>query len=144
MAEEEMPLHNATRQNNQSRKVWIVDGGSCTDTQYSDKYRRKETQHEHFQTLLQARAVEVILLPVVLGFTGAIYEPIVSALWLPALGIEKAQAKKPPYDLQARAIQTHHTIIKLRRNFNVLLLQSVLTLYENRSLPCKVSHCGHP
>ena len=57
--------------------------------------------------------MEVILLPVILGFTGTIYKTTVSAL--PALGVEKAQAKKLLYDLHAHAIQTHHTIIKLRR-----------------------------
>ncbi|KAL3155506.1 hypothetical protein ABBQ38_15503 [Trebouxia sp. C0009 RCD-2024] len=113
MTGEEMPLLNATMQTNQPRKVWIAEGGYCTDTRYSDKYRRKETQHEHLQTLLQARGFEVILLPIILGFTGAIYKTTMSAL--SALGIEKAQAKKLLYDLHAHAIQTHHTIIKLRR-----------------------------
>ena len=113
LAEEEMPLLNANVQNNRPRKVWIVEGGYCTDTRYSDKYRRKETQHEHLQTLLQARGSEVILLTVILGFTGAIYKTTLSAL--PAIGIEKAQTKKPLYDLHAHAVQTHHSIIKLRR-----------------------------
>ena len=113
MTGEDMPLLNATMQTNRPRKVWIVEGGYCTDTRYSDKYRRKETQHEHLQTLLQARGFEIILLPIILGFTGAIYKTTVSAL--SALGIEKAQAKKLLYDLHAHAIQTHHTIIKLRR-----------------------------
>ena len=31
-AGEEMPLLNATVQNNRRRKVWIVEGGYCTDT----------------------------------------------------------------------------------------------------------------
>ena len=113
MAGEETPLLPATMQNNRPRKVWIVEGGYCTDTRYSDSYRCKGTQHEHLQTLLQARGFEVILLPVILGFTGAIYKTTVSAL--PTLGIEKAQAKKLLYDLHAHAVQTHHTIIKLRR-----------------------------
>ncbi|KAL3154986.1 hypothetical protein ABBQ38_15507 [Trebouxia sp. C0009 RCD-2024] len=113
MAGEEMPLLNAAMQNKRTRKVWIVEGGYCTDTRYSDKYRRKEEQHKHLQTLLQARGFEVTLLPVILGFTGAIYKTTVSAL--PALGIEKAPAKKLLYDLHAHAVQTHHTIIKLRR-----------------------------
>ena len=114
MAGKEMPPQNAATPNNQTRKVWIVEGRYCTDTRYSDKHRRKEEQHEHLQTLLQARGFEVILLPVILGFTGAIYKMTLSAL--PALGIEKAQAKKLPYDLHAHAVQTHHTIINLRRN----------------------------
>lgn len=113
VAGEDMPLLNATMQTNRPRKVWIVEGGYCTDTRYSDKFRRKETQHEHLQTLLQARGFEVILLPVILGFTGAIYKTTVSAV--AALCIERAQAKKLLYDLHAHAIQTHHTIIKLRR-----------------------------
>ena len=110
---EEMPLLSANVQNNRPRKVWIVEGGYCTDTRYNDKYRRKETQHKHLLTLLQARRFEVILLPVILGFTGAIYKTTVSAL--PALGIEKAQTKKLLYDLHAHAVQTHHSIIKSRR-----------------------------
>jgi len=56
---------------------------------------------------------EVTLLPVILGFTEAVYLTNVSAL--PALGIEKAQAKKLLYDLHAHAVQMHHTTIKLRR-----------------------------
>ena len=111
MAGKEMPLLSANVQSNRPRKVRIVEGGYCIDTRYSDKYRRKETQHEHLQTLLQARGFEVILLPVILGFTGAIYKTTVLAL--PALGIEKAQTKQLLYDLHAHAVQTQH--IKLRR-----------------------------
>ena len=120
MTGEEMPLLNATMQNNRPRKVWIVEGGYCTDTRYSDKYRRKEIQHEHLKTLLQARGFEVILLPIILGFTRAIYNTTVSAL--PALGIENTQAKKLLYDLHAHAVQTHHTTIKLRRKLENIKL----------------------
>ncbi len=110
MAGEEMALLNATMQTNRPRKVWIVEGGYCTDIQYSDKYKHKETQHEHLQTLLQAHGFE---LPIILGFIGATCKMAVSAL--PALGIEETQAEKLPYDLHAHAAQTHHTTIKLRR-----------------------------
>lgn len=61
------------------------------------------------KTLLQAHEFDVTLLPVILGFTGAINKTIVTAL--PALGIEKAQVKKLLHDLHAHAIQTHHIII---------------------------------
>ena len=42
MAGEEMTLLNAAMQNNLKRRVWIVERGYCTDTRYSDTYRRKE------------------------------------------------------------------------------------------------------
>ena len=32
IAREGMPLLDATMQNNRPRKVWIVEGGYCTDT----------------------------------------------------------------------------------------------------------------
>ena len=48
------------------KEVWIAGGEYCTDTRYSDKHRRKETQHEHLQTLLQARGFAVTLLPGIL------------------------------------------------------------------------------
>lgn len=111
-AGEEKPLLNATMQNNRARKVWIVEGGYCTDT-YSDKYKRKETCRAHLQTLLWARGFMVTSLSVILGFTGSMYQTTVSAL--PALGVEMTQAQKLLYDLHARAVQTHHTIIKLQR-----------------------------
>ena len=107
MAGENVLLLNAAMQNNRTRIVWIVEGGYCTDTRYSDKHRRKETQHEHLQTLLQARGFEVTLLPLILGFTGAIWIKTVSALAV--LGIEKAQAQNPLCYLHAHAVQTHHT-----------------------------------
>ena len=47
LAGKEMTLLSANVQNNRPRKVWIVEGRYCKDTRYSDKYRRKETQHEH-------------------------------------------------------------------------------------------------
>ena len=50
-----MPLLSTNMRDNRPRKVWIVEGG------YSDKYTRKETQHEHLQPLLQARGLEVII-----------------------------------------------------------------------------------
>ena len=48
----------------------------------------------------------VTLLSIILGFTGSTYQTTVSAL--PALGVEKTEAQKLLYDLQARAVQTHH------------------------------------
>ena len=42
-----------------ARKVWIVEGGYCTDTRFTDKYGRKETQHEHLYQTLKAQGFEL-------------------------------------------------------------------------------------
>lgn len=54
------------------------------------------------------------MLPVILGFIGAICTTTVSGL--PALGMEKAQAKRLLSDLHAHAVQTPHNTKRLRTN----------------------------
>lgn len=93
MARQELPLKNRLKQINRPRRVWSV------------KHSRKETQPEH----LQKYEIEVVLLPVLLGFIGAVYETTVSAL--PTLCMERVQVKKLPYDLCAHTVQRHHCII---------------------------------
>ena len=108
-----MPTLSPTMQDNRPRKVWIVEGGYCTDTRYMDKLLRKELQHKQLQESLKQRGFEVILLPIVLGVTGTIYKTNIAAL--SALGIEQDKAKKLLKELHLHAVISHHTIIKLRR-----------------------------
>ena len=77
---------------------------------YIDKYTHKELRHANLQTL----GYEVILLPIVLGVTIAIYKASVTALNV--LGIERDKAKKSLKELHLHAMMTHHTIINLRKS----------------------------
>ena len=118
MAGKDMPTLSSKVEGNLPRKIWIVEGGYCTDTRYTDKYTRKELQHAKLQTLLKQQGYEVILLPLVLGVTGAIYKTNVTAL--NSLGIERDKAKKLLKELHLHAVLTHHTIIKLRKKLEIL------------------------
>ena len=111
--DENMPVLNINVENKKPRKVWIVEGGYCTDTRYTDKYKRKELQHQQLQNLLIQKGCDVTLMPTVLGVTGAVYKTNVTAL--SALGIDSNKAKKLLKELHLHAVLTHHTIIKLRR-----------------------------
>ena len=104
---------NPTMPNNACRKVWIVEGGYCSDTRYTDKYKRKETQHIQLQEILKIRGFDVQVLPIILGFSGAIYRSNVTALSI--LGVEHPKAKKLLLKLHAHAVQAQHAIIQLRR-----------------------------
>ena len=104
---------NPTMPNNACRKVWIVEGGYCSDTRYTDKYKRKETQHIQLQEILKIRGFDVQVLPIILGFSGAIYRSNVTALSI--LGVERPKAKKLLLKLHAHAVQAQHAIIQLRR-----------------------------
>ena len=114
MAREPTQVLTYNMQNSQPRKIWIVEGGYCTDTRYADKYRRKQTQHEVLTHLLQARGFEVHVLPMMLCFAGSIYKTFVSAL--STLGTEGSKAKKVLQNWHVHSVQTHHSIIKLRRS----------------------------
>ena len=55
------------------------------------------------------RGFEVQVLPITLGFSGAIYKSNVTALSI--LGIERPKAKKLLLKLRVHAVQTQHVII---------------------------------
>ena len=109
----------------------------CTDTRYTDKYRRKETQHEHLQQTLRAQGFEVIVLLIILGFAGTIYKTAVVALAM--LGYERHKAKKLLQGWHAHGVQTHHTIIMLRRKVEGTCL---LSIESSHGTPRSI--CGLP
>ena len=48
-----MPTLTACLQNGRARRIWVVEGGYCSDTRYEDKLKEKEGQHQALQTALK-------------------------------------------------------------------------------------------
>ena len=66
-----MPTLTARLQNGRARKIWIVEGGYCSDTRYEDKLKEKEGQHQALQTALEDHGHQVSTLPIILGVSGS-------------------------------------------------------------------------
>ena len=58
-------LHNATAQ-----RIWIVQGGYCSDTR-CDKLNGKEGRHQAIQTALEDHGYRISTLPITLGGSGS-------------------------------------------------------------------------
>lgn len=56
------------------RKVWILEGGYCSDTNYARKYEQKTQQHQKLCHMLTQHGYEVRLLPLPLGLAGTMYK----------------------------------------------------------------------
>ena len=96
-----------------ARKVWIVEGGYCSDTRYVDKLHEKQQQHQRLEASLRAYGYDVSVLPIMLGFYGTIPNSAVEAVH--TLGIERKRANKLLLALHTHAITTLHATVTLRR-----------------------------
>ena len=66
-----MPTLTARLHNGRARRIWIVEGGYCSDTRYEDKLKEKEGQYQAMQTALEDRGYQVSTLPIILGVSGS-------------------------------------------------------------------------
>ena len=55
-----------------ARRVWIVEGGYCSDTRYVDKLHENQQQHQTLEASLKAYGYGVPVLPITLSFYGTI------------------------------------------------------------------------
>ena len=104
--------------NGSARKVWLVEGGYCADTKYEEKLAEKQQQHQRLQSMLQMYGYTVILLPIILGFSGTIYNSTVECMQ--KLGIDRnflsmPRSAKLLTALHRHAITSLHSTVKLRR-----------------------------
>ena len=91
-----------------ARKVWLVEGGYCADTKYE-----KKKQHKTLHHMLQSYGYDVIMLPIILGFSGTIYKSTLECMH--KLGVEKMRSTKLLSALHLHAITSLHSTVKLRR-----------------------------
>ena len=52
------------------RRIWIVEGGYCSDTRYTDILQENKAQHQVLQAALRNYGYTVCVLPIILGFSG--------------------------------------------------------------------------
>ena len=64
---------------NRKRKIWILEGGYCSDTNYAKKYDEKMQQHQVLYRMLSQHGYEVRLLPLPLGYAETMYNSNLSA-----------------------------------------------------------------
>ena len=76
--------------NGKARRIWIVEGGYCSDTRCEQKLEEKEAQHTALEVALKEYGYDVTLLPIILGVSGSIYKTTKHALG--QLGIEHGPA----------------------------------------------------
>ena len=49
--------------NGKARRIWIVEGGYCSDTRYEEKLEEKEAQHTALEVALKEYGCDVTVLP---------------------------------------------------------------------------------
>ena len=99
--------------NGKARRIWIVEGGYCSDTRYEEKLEEKEAQHTALEVALKEYGYDVTVLPIILGVSGSIYKTTKHALG--QLGIEHGPANKLMRKLHEHAIITLGKIVRSRR-----------------------------
>ena len=60
-----MPTLTARLHNGTAGRIWIVEGGYCSDTRYEKKLKEKEGQHQALQTALEGHGYQVSVLPII-------------------------------------------------------------------------------
>ena len=99
--------------NGTARRIWIVEGGYCSDTRYQEKLKDKEAQHQALQEALEDYGYKVAVLPVILGFSGSHFHTTTHAF--KQLGIEHSAATTLMLKLHEHAITSLHNIVVSRR-----------------------------
>ena len=94
-AKQTLPTYVGTKK----RKVWILEGGYCSDTNCKHKYKEKTEQHQVLVNMLTTYGYQVMLRPMPLGYAGSIYQINLEALL--DVGITKHQALRTPRELQS-------------------------------------------
>ena len=110
---EDLQALSSRMPNGSARRIWIVEGGYCSDTRYTDKLQEKEAQHQALQAALQEYGYNVTTLPIILGVSGSHYHTTTDAL--KQIGIEHTQADSLMLKLHEHAVTTLHTIVMSRR-----------------------------
>ena len=99
--------------NGTARRIWIVEGGYCSDTRYEDKLKEKESQHQALQEALEDYGYKVAVLPVILGFSGSHFHTTIHAF--KQLGIEHSAMTSLMRKLYEHAVTSLHNIVVSRR-----------------------------
>ena len=96
-----------------ARRIWIVEGGYCSDTRYEEKLKEKEAQHQALQQALEDYGYKVAVLPVILGFSGSHFHTTTHAF--KQLGIEHSAMATLMRKLHEHAVTSLHNIVVSRR-----------------------------
>ena len=95
------------------RKAFIVEVGYASETRFHEKTREKVAQHDELRQLLHMEGYEPVIMPLILGTTGGIFQTL--GLSLETLGVTRDRAITLKKRLHIHSILTMHTIIKARR-----------------------------
>ena len=108
-----LPTLSAIKQDGKARRIWIVEGGYCSDTRYEDKLKEKEDQHLILQTALEDHGYQVLTLPIILGVSGSHFHTTTQAF--KQLGLSHDAAKTLLFKLHEHSITCLHSIVTSRR-----------------------------
>ena len=99
--------------NGRQRRIWLMEGGYCSDTKFEEKLAEKTVQHERLIELLKIYGYDVRLGPMPLGYAGTVYTTNLSVLQ--EFGLNRSEAKTVLKRLHLHAIKCLHNIVKERR-----------------------------
>ena len=108
-----LPDLPSTLPNGKARKIYIVEGGYCSDTWYLEKVQQKELQHSALESTLRSYGYDVTILTYILGFYGSTYTSNLKTL--KTLGIEHAAANKLSRKTHEHSVTCAHNLNKTRR-----------------------------
>jgi len=91
-----------------------IELGYSSDTRYLDKVKEKIEQHDLLCKLLTHKGYEVIILPIVLGSAGSLFQCLERAT--KELDILSTQKDKLYSKLHLHSIHTLHKLVQLRRS----------------------------
>jgi hypothetical protein len=102
-----------TQINGRPRKIWLMELGYSSDTRYMDKVTEKKEQHAELCKLLAAEGYGVVLLPIVLGSAGTLFECLDGAT--KEMEIPNARKKKLYSKLHLHSIHSLQNLVSQRR-----------------------------
>lgn len=95
------------------RKAFILEVGHASETRFHEKYEAKTAQHEQLIKLLHVEGYTPVIMPIILGNTGGIFERMSTDL--ESLEVTSARTNIIKTRLHIHSIQSMHAIIRSRR-----------------------------
>ena len=94
-------------------RIWVREGGYCSDTQHEEKLQEKEGQHQGLQTALEDHGYQVSTIPIILGVSGSHFHTTTQAF--KQIGLSHYAAKTLLLKLHEHSITCLHSIVTSRR-----------------------------
>ncbi len=102
-------------------KAYLVEVGYTSETRYCTKLQEKLEQHSVLVKLLEREGYDPVVIPIILGTTGGIFNSNNEAF--DTLGVSTNRQKVLAQRLHIHSISTLHALVKLRRQLENTSMQ---------------------